>query len=270
MRNSILKFFYVSFLVIITGCASFQKQQNISFQERSNKLLLAAFVGDDETVKEMLDNGISIGIKDKFLDSPLHLAIKGKNLSTVTLLISRGADVNQKNALGDTPLHISIYTKQKEITTLLRSKGALDGILNQYGIDPNEMESLPDVEAAITEVVALLSSKGEWINIQKARPLFFKLKQQKQKFLVNALVLRIIRSPSVRPQAIALSVKLGIPESEEKLGAIIMVFGNTKMAEDYLNSGSSILHQWAIKWANANGYYIKPVPGTSRIRWGQF
>lgn len=206
MTRTLLLVFSILFLA---GCASL-KERNASLQERNSRLQFAAYIGDNETVKQMLAGGAQIGAKDKFGDSPLHLAIKHKHPDIAALLISRGANVNQVNALGDTPLHISAYTKQQELTQLLRSKGALDSILNQYGLNPNEMESLPETEAAVAEVAAFLSQDGRWTKEQTARRLFYELKKREQKFLVNALVLQVIRTRSIRIRTIILSIKLGI------------------------------------------------------------
>ena len=241
-----------------------------ALQERNASLLRAASIGDTETVKRMLDSGAQIGVRDRYGDSPLHLAIKQKHPETAALLIGRGANVNQPNTLGDTPLHVSIYTRQQELAQQLRSKGASDNTLNQYGLNPNEMESLPETEAAVSAVAGLLSPSGNWIDARSARPRFEELKRREPKFLVNALVLQVIRSSGVRFQTIILSIKLGIQGSEGKIGAILMVFGDKGMAEDYLNSGSGTLHSWASKWVSERGYDIRTGPGSHRANWGSF
>lgn len=249
-------------MLLLVGCAS--------LQERNASLLRAAASGDTETVKRMLDGGAQIGVKDRFGDSALHLAIKQKHPDTAAVLISRGANVNQPNTLGDTPLHVSVYTKQQELAAQLRSKGASDGALNQYGLNPNEMESLPETESAVAAVAALLAPGGSWMDARSARPRFEDLKRREQKFLINALVLQVIRASSLRFQTIILSIKLGIQGSEDKLGAVLMVYGDKGMAEDYLNSGSGNLHSWASKWASARGYNIRTGPGSHRATWGSF
>lgn len=73
-----------------------------------------------------------------------------------------------------------------------------------------------------------------------------------------------------RSRTLILAVKLGIPGSHDKLGALLMVYGDRSMAEDYLNSGSDELHDWAVKWGKAHGYSIHTGPGSNRAAWGRF
>jgi len=49
-----------------------------------------------------------------------------------------------------------------------------------------------------------------------------------------------------------------------------MVYGDRSMAEDYLNSGSDELHDWAVKWGKAHGYSIHTGSGSNRAAWGRF
>jgi len=272
-------------LLLLGGCAS-----STPLSERNRTLLRSAALGRTETVRTMLDNGAEIDCRDRLRDSPLHLAIRNGHTETVALLFARGANVNQGNTLGDTPLHVSVYTSQPDLARQLRSKGASDEALNQYGLNPGDMESLPETEAAVAEMAALLSFNGNWIDAKTARPGFDELKRRDQRFLINALILQIIqsspnpdyqvlgrfrrRTPDVssksRLQTIFLSIKLGIPGSEDLLGAILMVYGDQGMAEDYLNSGSGELHAWASRWAEAKGYKVRAGTGSHRANWGIF
>ena len=249
-------------VMMLSGCAS--------LQERNASLLKAATAGDTATVKRMLESGADINARDRFGDTALHLALKQRHAETVALLISRSPNINLPNALGDTPLHISVYTNQPDLSSDLRKKGASDSSLNQYGLNPAEMQSVPETESAVIAVAQLLGPSGQWNDPRSARPLYDQLKARLDKFLVNALVLQIIRAPNVRFRTIILAIKLGISGSEEKLGAVLMVYGDKGMTEDYLNSGSGTLHSWASKWASAHGYNIRTGPGSQRATWGRF
>lgn len=249
-------------VAFLGGCAT--------MQEKNASLLRAASAGDTETVRRMLDSGAEINTRDRFGDTALHLAIKQKRSETAALLIARSPNLNVSNSLGDTPLHVSIYADQQDLSKILRTKGASDSILNRYGLNPAEMQSVPETEAAVVAVAELLNSSGQWTDSRAARPLFDRLKQRQDKFLVNALVLQIIRASNTRFRTVILSIKLGIAGSEDKLGAVLMIYGDKGMAEDYLNSGSGNLHSWASKWASARGYNIKIGPGSHRANWGTF
>jgi ankyrin repeat protein len=242
----------------------------MSLPQKNARLLQAARAGDTENVKSMLDGGADINTHDKYGDTPLNLAIKNSQKDTASLLVSKGANVNAKGALDDTPLHTSIYKGDTEMASLLRTKGADDNLLNRYGLNPVEMQSVPAVEAKVLAVAQLLSSNGEWNDRSKARIQYDDLKTSSDKYLVNALVLQIIRGHDMRLRVLLLSIKLGISGSEEKLNNLLMVYGDKSMAEDYLNSGSSMLHDGASRWARSKGYNIRTGPGSNRSGWGRF
>lgn len=94
--------------------------------------------------------------------------------------------------------------------------------------------------------------------------------RDRDRFTTNALALQVIGAHDRRSRTLILAVKLGIPGSHDKLGALLMVYGDRSMAEDYLNSGSDELHDWAVKWGKAHGYSIHTGPGSNRAAWGRF
>lgn len=71
-------------------------------------------------------------------------------------------------------------------------------------------------------------------------------------------------------RALYLGVKLGISGTEERLINILMKHGNSDMAEDFLNSGSSELYDGGQRWANENGYMMMTGMGSNRVSWGNF
>ena len=218
----------------------------------------------------MLDEKVDINARDWYGDTPLNLAIKNGQRDTAGLLVSKGANVNVKGALGDTPLHDSIYKGDSEMTRFLRSKGADESLLNSYGLNPADMQALPELQAKIVETAKLLSIEGEWSDPSMGRTLYVGLKSQQDRYVVNALVLQIVQSDQIRLQVLLLAIKLGIAGSEEKLVDILMVYGDKSMAEDYLNCGSDALADGARKWAKARGFNILTGPGSHRSGWGQF
>jgi hypothetical protein len=255
---------YVLLLISIAICGC------MSLHQKNAALLNSARVGDTSNVKRMIDRGADINFRDQYGDTPLHLAIKNKHPDTAKVLITSGANVNEKGALEDTPLHISIYQNERELATLLRQKGANDTLLNRYGLNPSEMEALPEIEAKIVNLSAMLNPNGNWSDRAKARPLFDELKARQDKYLINSLVLQIIKTSNLRLQVLLVSVKLGIRGSEEKLVGILMVYGDKSMAEDFLNSGSSTLSDGGRQWANTHGYRISTGQGSHRATWGSF
>ena len=90
------------------------------------------------------------------------------------------------------------------------------------------------------------------------------------KQVINSLAFQVIKKDDYRLQTLILSIKLGVKNSEEKLADLLMDYGDKTMAEDYLNSGSSILDKAARKWAHENGFEILTGPGSHRAEWGEF
>ena len=83
----------------------------------------AATEGNIEVVKQHLTAGTDVNVKDRFGETPLHVAALGGHKEVVQLLITNGADVNV-STLRFTPLHLAIGRGHKEIVELLIAKGA--------------------------------------------------------------------------------------------------------------------------------------------------
>jgi hypothetical protein len=255
-------YFLIPTLALICGC--------MSLPEKNAILLQATREGDVATVQRMVDSHADLLARDRYGDTALHLALKNKHPDIAELLVSRGANVNAKGALGDTPLHVSAYERQTNMVTFLQQKGADTTLLNQYGLNPAEMEGLPEIESKVVDATHLLTLDGSWTDAARARTLYDTLRARPKKYLINSIVLQIIRSHDRRLKVLMLAIKLGIRDSEDKLVAILMVYGDKPMAEDYLNSGSNTLAEGGRRWAAARGYTINTGVGSHRAAWGQF
>jgi hypothetical protein len=233
-------------------------------------LLVAIKKNRTEMAALLASRGANINVQDKYGDTPLNLAIMNGQRDTARLLVSKGANVNTKGALDDTPLHVSIYKGDSEMASLLRSKGADENLLNRYGLVPREMQTLRDVEEMVVQAAQLISTSGQWTDHTKARGLYDALKRSQDRYLINALVLQVIRGHDMRLCVLLLAIKLGVIGSEEKLNGLLLVYGDKPMAEDYLNSGSSLLYDGASRWASAHGFHILTGQGSHRSEWGRF
>ena len=80
----------------------------------------AAKTGNIEAVKQHLDTGTDVNVKDDEVGTPLHLAaVFSKEVTE--LLIANGADVNAKDKYGGTPLDYA----NNEVAKILINKGAM-------------------------------------------------------------------------------------------------------------------------------------------------
>ena len=134
----------------------------------AQELLLAAYRGDNEKIKSLLDSGIDINIREKYTSTREYTAllmtseynelITGET-KTIELLLERGADINCKNEKGENCImvayrsvpysldtikllienEINLFAKDNANKTILSSKDNLDPNFRDH---PNEYKQL--------------------------------------------------------------------------------------------------------------------------------
>jgi len=90
---------------------------------------LAAFVGDMEKIKNLIDEGVDINLQNEIGYTPLHYAAMAGNTQVVELLITEGAriDINSSEDFKRkvySPLHLAVNYGRTEVVRLLISKSA--------------------------------------------------------------------------------------------------------------------------------------------------
>ena len=93
--------------LVLVGCGP-----NISIHQ-------AVKEGNIEVVKQHLDAGTDLNVKQKDGFTPLHLAAFTDRLEITNLLIKNGADVNAKDNINGIPLHPASAAGHKETIELL-------------------------------------------------------------------------------------------------------------------------------------------------------
>jgi len=101
-------------------------------------IFAAAQEGTVDDVKSFLDKGVDVNAKDKYGQTPLHIAVGRENIEIVKFLVSeKGADVNAKEVDEKTPLHLAAsYNDKVEIARFLVSNGADVKAKNNGGYTP--------------------------------------------------------------------------------------------------------------------------------------
>lgn len=183
--DSITQIFTIFLACAFLGC--------MSLKEINSSLLQSSAVGDTTRIKEMLERGADINTKDRYGRTPLHVSLENKQVETAKFLMNRGANVNAKDALDNTPLHLSEYADEERTSHLLTERGADRTAPNKFGLQPAEMRGVPEIEAKIVEAAQLLGPKGEWIEASRARMLYDGLRALEARYLINAIVLQVIR-----------------------------------------------------------------------------
>lgn len=126
------------------------------------------------------------------------------------------------------------------------------------------------VDCLITTGALLLTDNAEWTDRNEARYVYNLLKRYDDKTVVDGLVRKVIQDSTNRLHVLFMGIKLGIPGSQARLNKILDEHGDMKMAEDFLNSGSSELYEGGKRWANNHGYSIMSGMGSHRASWGNF
>lgn len=97
--------------------------------------------GDEERVRQWIQEGIDVNKKSANGMTGLHWAIYRNHESLATLLMQHGAEINVQDITGWTPLHVAAYTGNITIAQYLLQKGADAGIQNYKGQKPIDIAS---------------------------------------------------------------------------------------------------------------------------------
>lgn len=125
-------------------------------------LQYAAFTGNLEKIRELLDDGMDINNKDNIFGiTPLHWACSKE---MAQFLIENGADINATDTNGETPLHMASGNGQIEVVSLLIENGADVNAENSYVSTPLYRAAgngHTDVIGLLIENGALIEGSGE-------------------------------------------------------------------------------------------------------------
>ena len=79
-------------------------------------ILVASSLGDNNSIKELLDNGADINIKNFFGENSLMISVMFNRINTMHFLLKNGANINSRDNLGKTVLMISSQLNYIKIT----------------------------------------------------------------------------------------------------------------------------------------------------------
>jgi hypothetical protein len=108
-------------------------EQEIKKDDNETLLTFECKKGNIEKVKELIEKGEDINIKNKYGDTPLIIACKNGNIELAECLLrNEKIDVNMKSDYGMSPLLIACYFKNKDLVDcLLKHKAIVDISVNQ-------------------------------------------------------------------------------------------------------------------------------------------
>ena len=97
----------------------------------------AAYQGDIERVRELLQKGVKPDERDSFGGTALHAAMFQKNMEIVTLLLRNKFDIDaQGTQNGYTPLHDAVWANNLDAVKRLLDEGAKTNMKGKDGLTP--------------------------------------------------------------------------------------------------------------------------------------
>jgi ankyrin repeat protein len=93
---------------------------NIKNKDGKTPLHIAVENNYEDIIKFLLENKADVNVKDNEGNTPLHIAIKKGNYFVIKELIKFGADKNAKNNKGETPLDLAKELGDEEILNLFK------------------------------------------------------------------------------------------------------------------------------------------------------
>lgn len=124
---------------------------------KNQNLLQAAFRGDLEEVKRLLNGGADINTHDNYGRTALLRAADQGHLEVVNVLLDKGADLNTKDNRGETALIAAVRKHHSEVANVLLGKGV-------YQEDLGALVLVVAAAEGRLEVVRLLLDKGTDVN----------------------------------------------------------------------------------------------------------
>ncbi len=125
---------------------------------------LAAYLGDIEKLKKLLEEGVNVNAPAMYDTTALHAAANGGNKDVVEFLISKGAKVDAIDTIGLPPLYYAALHNYEDITDLLLDKGA-DVNVKYYDYTLLYHAIFHDGDKG-KDAIKLLISKGANVNVK--------------------------------------------------------------------------------------------------------
>ena len=121
----------------------------------STPLITAAFMGNAEAAKILIDAGADLNYQNADGSNALHTAAVFGKTEVARILIDAGIDLNSQNNQGATALHTAAFFCRTEIVEALLAKGADKMLKNKLGQTPFET-----VEAPFEDVIGIYDAIG--------------------------------------------------------------------------------------------------------------
>ncbi|MGH3692936.1 MAG: hypothetical protein ACRDRX_02845 [Pseudonocardiaceae bacterium] len=182
--------------------------------------------------------------------------------------LDRGISIERQGNPGNTALQLAC--RQESAVARLVAFSADENLRDREGLTAAEMLTLALTEKLLNRGARCLGFMGEWRDVNQGRAVYEELKRCSPRVYNHAVVRVALKSPESRRQLLHLAIKIGIPDSAERLVDVLDGYGTEEMAVEYLNAGSKTLYNAAERWARRNNYRIRTTRGWRTVTWGKF
>jgi len=140
----------------------------------------ATFLGNTKALKQHIEAGTDINVKDQYGSTPLIIATTFGKTDIAKTLINAGADLHITNNDGSTALHVASFFCRTDIVKALLEKGADKALKNKYGSTPLQSVSGAFSDAKpiydqLSKDLGPLGLKFDYKHLETARPIIAEL-----------------------------------------------------------------------------------------------
>ena len=185
LSNSIKLILLIIIFLSFVACNSQDKKTDSAITKTevetpSIDIHAATYLGNTKALKQHIDAGSDLNIKDQYGSTPLIIASTFGKTDLAKTLINAGADLHITNNEGATPLHIASFFCRTDIVKALLEKGADKTLKNNYGSTPLQSVSGAFSDAKpiydqISKDLGPLGLKFDYKHLEKERPIIAEL-----------------------------------------------------------------------------------------------
>ena len=184
LSSLLLIFIFLSFVACISQNKEADKKDSTivktEVEAPSVDIHTATFLGNLEALKQHIEAGSDLNVKDQYGSTPLAIATTFGKTEIANTLIDAGVDLHITNNDGSTPLHIASFFCRTDIVKALLKKGADKTLKNNYGSTPLQsvtgaFSDAKPIYDQLSKDLGPLGLKFDYKHLETARPIIAEL-----------------------------------------------------------------------------------------------
>lgn len=188
LSNSISTLLFIFIFLSFVACNSQEKKaektdstiSKTEVEAPSVDIHTATFLGNTKALKQHIEAGSDLNVKDQYGSTPLIIATTFGKTELAKTLINAGADLHITNNDGSTPLHVASFFCRTDIVKSLLEKGADKTLKNKYGSTPlqsisGSFSDAKPIYDQLSKDLGPLGLKFDYKHLETARPIIAEL-----------------------------------------------------------------------------------------------